>query len=130
MAKKTKRSRSTHRSSFEDKVVAALNEAGTVFKYEPIKLHYILPKKRYTPDIVLANGIVVELKGYFPAEDRTKMLMVISQNPQYDIRMVFQNAGKTITKASKTTYGMWADKNNIKWAEGGIPEEWINETPS
>lgn len=115
----------SYRSTFEDKVVKELQEGNIKFEYETLKLKYALPGRTYTPDIMLPNGIVVELKGYFPSEDRAKMKAVIQQYPDIDIRMVFQNSSKTITKTSKTTYGIWCDKNGITWAEGSIPLEWI-----
>jgi hypothetical protein len=122
-----RRVKSSYRSTFEDKVIKELTGLGLKFDYETLKLKYSLPGRTYTPDIILANGIIVELKGYFDPEDRSKMRAVIEQHPELDIRMVFQKASKTITKTSKTTYGEWCTKNNIKWAEGSRPLEWFTE---
>ncbi|MCA6484061.1 MAG: endonuclease I [Chitinophagaceae bacterium] len=122
-----KRHRPMHRSSFEDKVIAELTSQKVSYTYESIKLRYVPKPRIYTPDIVLHNGIVVELKGYFDQEDRTKMLLIKEQYPQLDIRMVFQKASKPISKGSKTTYAIWCDKHGILWAEGSIPMEWITE---
>jgi len=119
-----RRRRCTYRSSFEDKVLAKLREDGRDFKYESMKLKYVI-SANYTPDIVLANGIIVELKGYFDADDRRKMKLIKEQHPNLDIRLVFQKANKTITKSSKTTYGDWCDKHGFIWAEGHIPEGWM-----
>ena len=95
-----RRRRCTYRSSFEDKVLAKLRDDGKDFKYESMKLKYVI-SANYTPDIVLANGIIVELKGYFDADDRRKMKLIKEQYPDLDIRLVFQKANKTITKSSK-----------------------------
>lgn len=119
--------KSVLRSSFEDKVVADLNRLNINYAYESVKLTYT-QTHTYTPDIVLSNNIIVELKGYFKPGDRGKHKRVRMSNPELDIRFVFQNARKTINKTSKTTYGDWADKNGFKWAEGSIPLEWIKES--
>ena len=55
------------------------------------------------------------------------MLLVITQHPDLDIRMVFMRPNNRLSKTSKTTYAMWCDKNNVKWANKYIPIEWINE---
>lgn len=117
------------RSSLEDRIIAELTALNVQFTYETMKLKYVVPAKNhvYTPDIILGNGIIVEIKGYLDLESRKKMQLVIEQHPELDIRFVFQKASKPITKNSKTTYGDWCDKLNIKWAEGSIPKEWLNE---
>lgn len=114
------------RSKFEGKVQEDLLKRGKTYEYEPIKLTYTL-SNTYTPDIVLPNKVIVELKGFFKPSDRRKMLAVTTQYPDLDIRMVFQNPYKKLSKTSKTTYADWCDKHNIKWASGVIPEEWFIE---
>ena len=54
-----------------------------------------------------------------------KHLLVKKQNPNFDIRFLFVNAKNKINKFSKTTYGEWCDKHNIKWAERVIPKIWL-----
>lgn len=115
------------RSKFEGKVQEDLLKRGKTYEYEPIKLTYTLANT-YTPDIVLPNKVIVELKGFFKPSDRRKMLAVTTQHPDLDIRMVFQNPYKKLSKTSKTTYADWCDKHNIKWASGVIPEEWFSES--
>ena len=97
-------------------------------EYEPISLQYTLVKK-YTPDFRLPNGILVEAKGNFRSTaERTKMIAIKKQNPDVEIRFLFQNAKLKIRKGSKTTYAMWAEKNGFKWAEGEvIPPSWLKE---
>tara|TARA_R110002020_G_scaffold101665_2_gene239311 strand:+ start:660 stop:953 length:294 start_codon:yes stop_codon:yes gene_type:complete len=93
-----------------------------------MNVHYeVSETRRYTPDVILPNGLVLELKGRFTANDRKKMLLVIKQHPELDIRMVFQRHTNKLFKGSKTTYSEWCDKNKIKWADKTIPLDWINE---
>lgn len=120
-----------YRSSFEARIANDLKARGVDFRYEPFKISYVKPVKpsTYTPDYVLPNGIIVEAKGYFKSADRTKHVLVKKQNPELDIRFVFQNPNNRLSKTSKTTYGQWATKNGFKYAATQIPEEWINEEP-
>ena len=99
------------------------------YTYEKVKLKYIRPASEhiYTPDFVLASGIIVETKGRFLLADRMKHLLVKKHNPELDIRFVFSNSNARISKASKTTYAMWCRKHGYKFADKTIPEEWLNE---
>tara|TARA_R110000796_G_scaffold44330_1_gene108176 strand:- start:659 stop:1033 length:375 start_codon:yes stop_codon:yes gene_type:complete len=117
-----------YRSKYEEDVCDRLDKAKIPFDYETINLHYqITEQRKYIPDVILPNGIIIELKGRFTAKDRKKMLLVITQHPDLDIRMVFMRPNNRLSKTSKTTYAMWCDKNNVKWANKYIPIEWINE---
>lgn len=117
------------RSGLEDKIIKQLEEYGLDPKYESVKLPYVIPESHhiYTPDFPVCKSIVIETKGRWVLEDRQKMLLMIEQHPEIEFRMVFYNANQKIKKGSKTTYGMWCDKHNIKWADKAIPEEWIKE---
>ena len=80
----------------------------------------------YTPDFILPNGIWLECKGYWDSADRKKVKSVIDQNPDIDLRMVFQAPYNTISKKSKTTYAKWCERHGIKWASfATIPIEWL-----
>tara|TARA_R100001369_G_scaffold60813_1_gene87605 strand:- start:724 stop:1098 length:375 start_codon:yes stop_codon:yes gene_type:complete len=117
-----------YRSKYEDDVCGRLDDAKVLFDYETINLHYrVIEQRKYTPDVILPNGIIIELKGRFTSSDRKKMLLVIAQHPDLDIRMVFMRPKNKLSKISRTTYAQWCDKNNIKWADKYIPEEWIKE---
>ena len=71
---------------------------------------------------------VVESKGRFTGSDRTKMLNVKRDNPDEDIRFVFQR-DQTLRAGSKTRYTEWAVKKGFICAVGeSVPAEWINET--
>ncbi len=116
------------RSNYEKVVCNKLDEQNIPFQYETLNLHYeVSEQRKYTPDVILPNGIILELKGRFSTADRKKMLLVIAQHPDKDIRMVFQRHTNKLFKGSKTTYSEWCDKNNIKWADKVVPIEWINE---
>jgi len=116
------------RSNYEKVVCGRLDDQGVPFDYETINLYYeVSEQRKYTPDVILPNGIVLELKGRFTSNDRKKMLLVIAQHPEKDIRMVFQRHTNKLFKGSKTTYSEWCEKHNIKWADKMIPIEWIKE---
>lgn len=114
------------RSKFERTLAQALKRLKVKFKYEESRIPYIL-EKNYVPDFQLPNGIYIEAKGVLTAEDRKKMKAVISQHPDKDFRFVFQKASNKLNKKSKTTYADWATREGIKWADGKIPKEWIDE---
>ena len=117
------------RSGLEDNVSKQLDEAGIDYKYEEIKYEYEEPatKHKYTPDFVLANGIIVETKGRFMPDDRKKHLLVKQQHPDLDIRFVFTRSKSPINKGSKTTYAMWCEKHGFKYADKLIPKDWLKE---
>lgn len=115
------------RSKYESRVHANIAVLDKDVKHESMRVSYKVEKK-YVPDFVLSNGILVEAKGRFLPSDRTKMLAVIAQNPKLDVRILFQNAKVKLSKASSTTYGEWATKHGIVWAEGEtIPQEWLTK---
>lgn len=89
------------RSGLEDDVQKQLTEAGVPFEYETLKLKYEMPATvhTYTPDFKLPNGIIIETKGIFDADDRKKHLLVKAQHPDLDIRFVFTNSKQRLTKS-------------------------------
>ena len=113
------------RSKLEEKVADLLSNLGVSYEYESTKVSYIT-QHTYTPDFCLANGVWLESKGYWDAKDRKKVLSVIKQNPDIDLRMVFQAPYNTISKKSKTTYAQWCERHGIKWSSyAAIPIEWL-----
>lgn len=117
------------RSGLEERIAEQLDKAGIEYTYEKVKLNYVKPASKhvYTPDFVLANGIIVETKGRFLPADRQKHILVKQHNPTLDIRFVFSNSKARISKISKTTYADWCIKNGFKFADKTIPEEWLHE---
>lgn len=116
------------KSAFESRLMDELGDYA--YGYESIKLEYTKAHK-YVPDFILFEPcIVVEAKGLFDLEDRSKMVAVKKAYPDLDIRFIFQNANTKLHKGSKVTYGMWAEKHGFKYASGSIPTAWLEETPS
>lgn len=130
-----------YRSAFEASVAADLAERGVPFQYEATQLCYevprvyvvdfdvpggSIPKGERVVSTVSAHTVHVEVKGYFPREDRQKLLEAKRANPDRDIRIVFQNPRNKLTKAKRSmTYGQWADRHGFKWAKGSVPDEWL-----
>ena len=113
------------RSRLEEKVADLLVELGVKYEYESKKVSYVI-SHTYCPDFVLPNGVHLECKGYWDSADRKKIKSVKEQNPDIDLRMVFQAPFNTISKKSKTTYAQWCDKNNIPWCSfANIPLKWL-----
>ena len=119
-----------YRSNFERDIAVQIRNRKVPLRYEALKVKYQKPMSFYKPDWVLPNHIIIETKGRFTAQDRAKHLLIQEQHPNLDIRFVFQNAKVRLSKASKTTYGDWATKNNFKWSQQWIPDEWFNEPPT
>lgn len=116
------------RSGLERKIQEQFKEQGVKAKYEPLKIEWEdLAYRKYTPDFILPNGILIESKGLFTPIDRRKHLLIKQQHPNLDIRFVFQNSKRKINKISKTTYADWCDKNKFMYATKEVPEDWINE---
>ena len=127
--KRKKRSSPTskYRSGFEQTLANQLQRSGVAFEYETLKLEY-RKVATYTPDFILPNGIIIEAKGVWTVEDRTKHLLVREQHPHLDIRLVFMNAFNKIRKGSNTTYARWCEKKNILYANKQIPKQWLLQT--
>lgn len=124
-----------YRSGLEEKVAGFLRKSRIPYEYEPLKVPFVQPAKprKYTPDFILPNGIVIETKGRWVTADRQKFLMLRDSQPHLDIRFVFSNPRSKIGKKSKTTYAMWCDKNSFLWHgysdKEPIPRSWLEEPP-
>ena len=113
------------RSKLEERVATLLEQLGISYEYETEKLSYTI-EHNYTPDFVLPNYVYLETKGYWDAADRRKVLAVKRDNPEVDLRMVFQSPYNTISKKSKTTYAKWCERHDIPWtAYHEIPLDWL-----
>lgn len=118
------------RSGYEKKVAKNLKDRNVPFEFEKEKIKYTVPASdhNYICDFKVGN-IYVEAKGHFDRLARAKMIHVIEQNPDKDIRLLFQRNNK-VRKNAKTTYVDWCTKRGIKCAvseHGVIPEEWLRE---
>lgn len=117
------------RSGLELQIDESLKANGIDGEYEKYIIEYTKPATthKYHPDFRLPNGIFVETKGRFLADDRKKHLLIKAQHPELDIRFLFSNSKTKLSKSSKTTYASWCDKYGFKWAERTVPDEWLNE---
>jgi G:T-mismatch repair DNA endonuclease (very short patch repair protein) len=120
-----------YRSRPEAELANALTAQGVRFLYEQIRLPYSTPSV-YIPDFPLpAQGIVIEVKGAFPSDDRAKMLRVKQTHPDLDIRFLFTNPNTRLSRTSRTTYGQWCDKHGFPFAKGPLPPDgWLTHTPT
>ena len=91
----------TFRSGLEEKVADLLVTLGVDYEYEETSYPYTI-QHQYTPDFVLPhNGVILEVKGYWDPPSRRKIRQVIKDNPNIDLRMVFQDPYKRISKKAK-----------------------------
>jgi hypothetical protein len=124
------RKKTGYRSTLEVKVAKQLQDEGVTFAYESLRVPYTLPaaEKHYCPDFPIpGTNILIEAKGRFDADDRKKLALVKEQHPEWDLRLVFENARGKINPSSKTTLAEWADKHGFKWSQKTIPPGWITE---
>jgi hypothetical protein len=118
-----------YRSGLEEDTAAYLKKKKVKFTYEKEKIKWVdLKIRTYTPDFVLANGIIIETKGRFISVDRRKHKEIKKQFPELDIRFVFANSKAKLYKGAKSSYGDWCKKNGFKYADKVIPDEWLKET--
>jgi len=118
-----------YRSGLEEDTAAYLKKKKVKFTYEKEKIKWVdLKVRTYTPDFVLANGIIIETKGRFISVDRRKHKEIKKQFPELDIRFVFDNSRAKLYKGAKSSYGDWCKKHGFKYADKVIPDEWLEET--
>ena len=118
-----------YRSGLEHKTAEMLKKKKGKYTYEETKIKWEDYRiRKYTPDFILHNGIVIETKGRFTREDRRKHLAIKRQyGKEYDIRFVFSNSRSKLDKGAKSTYGEWCTKNGFLYSDKEIPQEWIDE---
>jgi hypothetical protein len=116
-----------YRSGLEVDLDESLKQKGIDGQYEQHKIKYVKPATNhtYTPDFRLPNGIFIETKGRFVADDRKKHILIKDQYPELDIRFVFQNSKNKLRKGSKTTYADWCIKYGFEYADKEIPMDWF-----
>lgn len=116
-----------YRSMLEVAIADQLKSLGVDFEYETLKIPYQKKDRIYKADFVLPNGIIIEGKGRFKSEDRSKHLLIKEQHPELDIRFVFSNSSNKLNKNSKTTYASWCEKHGFLYADKVIPGEWLDD---
>ena len=105
------------RSKLEIRLSEILNQFDVPWLYEVTKIPYKIPESdhNYTVDFTLGNGLLIEGKGYLSDHrERYKYVLLKEQNPDLDLRFVFDNPGK-LCGGTKMTHGAWATKYNFKW---------------
>ena len=119
-----------YRSGLEERIAHELRLQGVPFSFEEVVVPYVKRPATYTVDFYLHhNGILIETKGWFLSEDRTKHLLVKQQHTALDIRFVFARHNSPLRVGSRTTYSSWAEKHGFRWAQASIPRDWIDEPP-
>ena len=125
MKRKPKKKTSKYKSGLEEQVAKLLDGLGVSYDYESCKVPYTI-QHHYHPDFILPNHVHLEAKGYWSAHDRRKIAAVKKDNPDLDLRMVFQAPYNKISKGSKTTYAIWCEKHDIPWTSfQDIPLDWL-----
>lgn len=130
-------SKHSYRSGFEHLIGADLEERGVPFDYETVTLEFrsrvrsgccelcgeckVYQKRKYTPDFVLQSGVLVEAKGILDSKTRSKMRAVLKDNPDRDIRFLFQ--GKPHWKRNAEVI-QWCNKFGFQYAFELVPEDW------
>ena len=117
------------RSGLEAVVSSQLRGQGVDFEYEKHRIKYVVPSRQasYKPDFVLTNGVIVETKGRFEADDREKHLLIRAQHPDLDIRFVFSRSATPIRTGSPTTYAVWCRTHGFMFADKTVPVAWLSE---
>ncbi len=117
-----------YRSGLEIKIKDFLRENKIPIKYECLKIEWEdLMYRTYTPDFILPNGIIIEVKGRFTASDRRKHVCIKKQHPKLDIRFVFESSRRKLSKGAKSTYATWCERNKFTYCDRVIPMEWLKE---
>jgi hypothetical protein len=124
-----------YRSWFEVDIAIDSLERGICFEYEKEHIIWIEPEKvrKYKPDFFVnrkkdGSLLVVEAKGRWTADDRKKICCVTEQNPDLDLRMLFERDNTLSKSPNSKHYSEWCDKKGIKWGIGrSIPQEWMDE---
>ena len=116
------------RSGLEENIASQISKAQHTIRYEKIKIQWVdFSIRSYTPDFVLDNGIILEVKGFWSTADWRKHVEIKNQHSELDIRLVFDNSKRKIRKGSKTSYGNWCEKKNISYCDRVVPQEWLHE---
>lgn len=107
------------KNNFEKRIFSALKRAKVDFKYESVRIPYIL-SGHYIPDFLISTStglVYIETKGYFRPEAKRKMVAVKKQHPELDIRIVFYSYNSRNER--------WAIRHGFRYAFEKIPTEWL-----
>lgn len=119
------------RSGSEEKLSSLLTEAGYNYRHEPFYIEYEVHEvRKYLPDFVLDNNIILEVKGRFLSVDRKKHIRLREKHPDIDVRFVFDNPNARLSKGAKSSYANWCEKNSFKYCgkkDVNVLLGWVNE---
>lgn len=122
----------TVRSKLETKIVDILSACNSPWEYEVTKIKYKIPESvhTYTVDFTLKNGVLLEGKGYLSDHaERYKYILIKQQNPEADIRFIFDNPNKLVG-GTKMTHAKWAEKYGFRYCSIKDTEQiesWLKE---
>lgn len=114
------------RSGLEVALQKVLDEAEIKSFYERKKFSYTQPEQKrwYLADFEIdKTSIILEAKGRLTSADRKKMILLQEQHPKTTFIMVFGKPYNKLSKASKTTYADWCDKQKILWLDIEVLKE-------
>jgi hypothetical protein len=114
------------KSMLEVRTQAWLEERDIPFAYESQRWSYQYEPQTYKPDFNVPN-FTIECKGKLTKEVRKKILAIMRSNPDKKLVLVFERPNNKINTGSKTTYGMWAKKHNIRWSDTVPDEKWFRK---
>ena len=114
-----------YRNQLEANVAAQLTAQGHGFGYEEVKYSYIT-KHTYITDFCVGD-VLIEVKGYWPAEQRMKLLHVFKSHPMLRLFVALERPDTRISKTSKITYAGWCSRYLIPWCPIPIPPRFLQE---
>ena len=117
----------TFKSGLEVKAWKILKKHIPRVKYEPDVITFLQPEKvrKYCPDFKIGRNVYLEAKGKLDIATRQKMVWFKDMHPRITIIFLFMNPDNKITKRSKTTYAMWAEKEGFMWLD--FRRNWIDD---
>lgn len=121
------------RSKLEIKLADCLTQSGSDWQYEVTKVKYSVPESEhtYTADFTLPNNILLEGKGILADyEERRKYVLLKQQNPDIDLRFVFDDPNKKCS-GMKMTHAEYAIKYGFPYCsvnDKATIQSWVKET--
>lgn len=118
-------------SSFERDVAEQFEAAGVEYEHEPLDIPYTQPSRPriYRPDFVLvASGIIIEVKGILTSREREKLVLVKRAHPDLDLRIVLSQPDLTLGTRSQTKHRDWCEAEGIPWSGPVVPMRWLIDT--
>lgn len=115
LAKRPKKAHNgKYRSGLEKKFAESLPRK--LMEYEPFDVAYVTYRK-YKPDFVYKDKLLVECKGFFREGDTQKYKAIrecIAGIAGMELIFVLSDPHKKVRKGGKLTMGQWCDKEGFK----------------